>query len=724
MLSRSIIIFLVSCSLVWIGYVGFTIVEGSSTPPTPENVFSQKDDTIIVVHKSVEVDYNSPIVASLQKNSFFTLLLNEPERIQHFYFSTTRDLVLLERSKPWTSDIVKKYVDKLALSSTISTQKHLSLSNNWRGEFHGKFLVLYQGNWTPDTKSIVTWKYLDRKSSLSLVYKTPDNSYEIEDSYFIASNKVKYITHTGSKALPLINDQELFQGLIPADFDSYTFFEKNYLVSKFPKKSILLDWMDYGLALVVNQKDTCLISDYKPGQDPLAILSELNGVSISDKQKQATLQGHYFPFLRSNKKVYLELFNNTVLISNSQQSINHIIGAYETGATLEQSTTLKYKLFSNTPQKVSYRNFDKNQQLTMSRLTHANHSTLQVLNEEGQKEENGNKTEIPKLNPLRLDDNLSSLTPVPGSNNLIALTRSNTFYFVGNKQILWSKTLESEVIGKPVLIGNGIFLATKTGILGLDRAGNNLSGFPLAAEQVTSNLFSYFWNGKDYIAFIADGQIQAYGTNGKQNLKIAVNGSSSRKEAQLAIQGKKGELIAHVCTNTNWSILSLKRKRVIKSHNLSEGEWHLVKVNGTISLLGLSKKQFVRFTENGTKAMLVGNVSSILNTQTFGDEQLFFLTQQNTVYVISGTGTILGQFNSTVSNIDDAALIKLPNGKTVVGIIDGIANNCYIYTIRGNELNKENYEGSNKITFQKQTDGTILLVSQANGYLIRYPLNY
>ncbi|MDR0801075.1 hypothetical protein [Fluviicola sp.] len=723
MLSRSIIVFLVGCSLVWISYVGFTIVEGSSTPPNPENVFSPKDDTIIVVHKPMEMNYNNPIVASLQKNSFFTLLLNEPERIQHFYFSTNRNLVLLERSKPWTSDIVKQYAEKLALSSTVSTQKHLALSNNWKGEFHGKFLVLYQGEWRPSEKSVVTWKYLDRKSSLSLVYKTTDNTYEIEDSYFISSNKVKYITHTGNEALPLINDQELFQGLIPADFDSYTFFEKNYLKSLFPQKSVLFDWMDYGLALIADQKDTCLISDYKPGQDPLAIVSELNQVTVSDKQKQAMLQGHSFPFLHSGKKVYLELFNNVVLIANSQQSINRIIGAYETGATLEQSTTLKYKLFSSTPQKVSYRNFDRNQQLTMSRLTHVNHSTLQVLNEEGQKEENAHFTEIPKLNPLRLDDDLYSLTPIPGSNNLLALTRSNTLYLIGSKQILWNKNLGAEVIGKPVLIGNGIFLAAKTGIIGLDRAGNNLSGFPITANEVTSNLFSYFWNGKDFIAFIADGQIQAYGTNGKQNLKVGIPGAL-QKESQLAVQGKKGQLIAHICTNTNWSSISLKSRRVLKSQNLSEGEWHLVKVNGTISLLGLSKKQFVRINENGAKAMLVGNVSSILNSQVFGDEQLFFLTQQSTIYVISGTGNILGQFNSTTSNIDDAALIKLPNGNTVVGIIDGIANNCYIYTIHGNELNKENYEGSNKIIFQEQSDGTVLLVSQANGYLIRYPLNY
>ena len=722
MFNRSIIVFLVICSLGWIGYVGFTLVEGSSAPPTPENTFSTEDDTIIVVHKPLEIDYNSEILSSLQKHSFFAILLNQPERIQHFYFSTNRELVLLERSKPWTSEIVKNYAEELSLSSTISAQKHISLSNNWKGEFHGKFLVLYLDNWEPASKSIVSWKYLDRKSSLSLVYKTTDQTYEIEDSYFISNHNAKYITHTGNKALPLVNDQELFQELIPADFDSYTFYEKNYLQTKFPGKSILNEWINFGLSLIVNQKDSCLLTDYKPGQDPLAILSELDRVELSDKQKQATLKGYYFPFLNPNKKIYLEIFNNSVLISNSQQSINRIIGTYETGATLEQSTTLKFKLFSSSPQKVSYRYFDRNMQTTMSRLTGANHSTVQLLREESDSE-TGQKEELPKLNPLRLDDNLRSLNPIPGSNNLLAITQSNMLYLVGNKQILWNKTLESEPIGKPIFIGNGIFLSTKTGIQGFDRAGNNLAGFPIACNNVTSNLFSYYWNGKDYVSFIADGQVQGYGTNGKQSFKVGVNGNL-QKEAQLVVQGKKGELIAHICTNSNWSSISIKRKRVIKSQNLGEGEWNLVKVNGTISLLGLAKKQFVRLTENGNKAMLVGNVSSILNTQTVGDEQLFFLNQQNTIYVISGTGTILGQFNSTITNIDDASLIKLPNGKTVVGIIDGIANNCYIYTIRGSELNKESYEGSNKIVFQRQADGTILLVSQANGYLIRYPLNY
>ncbi|WP_341901585.1 hypothetical protein [Fluviicola taffensis] len=722
MFNRSVIVFLVICSLSWISYVGFTLVEGSSAPPTPENAFSQKDDTIIVVHNSSEIDYTNSIVSSLQKNSFFAILLNQPERIQHFYFSTSRDLVLLERSKPWTSEIVKNYVEGLALSSTISTQKHLSLSNNWKGEFHGKYLLLYLGEWGPASKSVVSWKYLDRKSSLSLVYKTSDNTYEIEDSYFISSYNTKSITHTGTKALPLINDQELFQELIPADFDAYTFYEKNYFLSKFPKKSIAYEWMDFGLALVVNQKDSCLITDYKPGQDPLAILSELDRVELSDKQKQAILKGHSFPFLRSDKKIYLELFNNSVLISNSQQSINRIIGAYETGATLEQSTTLKFKLFNNSPQKVSYRHFDRNQQITLSRLTGANHGTIQLLNEEESDSESDAK-ELPTLNPLRLDDNLRNLSPIPGSNNLVAITQSNTLYFIGSKQILWSKNLESEPIGNPVFIGNGLFLTTKNGVQGFDRNGNNLAGFPIVCNEVTSNLFSYYWNGKDFISFVADGQIQSYGTNGKQGFKIGVNGPL-QKESQLVIQGKKGELIAHVCTNSNWSSISVKRRRLIKSHNLSEGEWHLVKVNSTISLLGLVKKQFIRMNENGNKAMLVGNVSAILNTQNFGEEKLFFLNQQSTIYVITSAGTILSQFNSTIGNIDDATIIKLPNNKTLVGIIDGIANNCYIYSTRGNELNKESYEGSNKITFQKQTDGTILLVSQANGYLIRYPLNY
>ena len=721
MFSRSVILFLAACSIFWIGYVGFTLVQGSNEPPRPENTFSLIDDTIIVVHKPTEIDYTLPTTAALQKNNFYTLLLNESERIQHFYFSTNRNLMLLERSKPWTSDIIKAYAEKLQLSVSTTTSKKVSFSNDWKGEFHGKFLVLYQGEWKAAQHSIVDWKYIDRKSSLSLVYKVADASYEIEDSYFLANNTTKFISRSNDNAFSLVNDQELFQEIIPADFSTYAFYEVNYLRKEQEQASIIYDWVNYGVGYIVKQKDTCVISDFKPGQDPLEILNENSSIEISNKGKQASFKELNIPFLQSKSKIHLEVFNNVVLISNSQQLINQIIGAYETGGTLAQSISLKEKLFQNSPQKVSYRFIDKEVQKTLSKLNGVDHKTLQALQTEPKTTDKS--TLASKLPPLRLDDKLISLTPIEGTNNLLAITQANTLYFIGNKQILWSKPLESALIGKPLLIGNGIFIACENQVWGLDRAGNPLNGFPIKTANVASELLSFYWNGKDYIGFVAGNEFFAYNTAGKLTYR-ATTKLKSESPLKLSIQGRKGDLIAHICNENTWSSISLKRNRSIQHVNLPEGEWRLVKVNGTVSALGLSKNQFFRITENGRKSMLINQVSRIISTQQFNGEEIFFLSQLKNTYVFSASGNILGQFFSTISEIEDAALFKNSKERIIVGLIDGISNNCYIYSLNGSELNKESYEGSNKITFQKLNDGTILLVSQANGYLIRSLLHY
>ena len=44
--------------------------------------------------------------------------------------------------------------------------------------------------------------------------------------------------------------------------------------------------------------------------------------------------------------------------------------------------------------------------------------------------------------------------------------------------------------------------------------------------------------------------------------------------------------------------------------------------------------------------------------------------------------------------------------------------------VKGAELDKVEFEGSNKIVFHQHADGTIYLTSQSNNYLVRYPINY
>jgi hypothetical protein len=83
----------------------------------------------------------------------------------------------------------------------------------------------------------------------------------------------------------------------------------------------------------------------------------------------------------------------------------------------------------------------------------------------------------------------------------------------------------------------------------------------------------------------------------------------------------------------------------------------------------------------------------------------------------------MAQFETRVRQIQDMYSATTEKGKTLVGILDGIANNSYIYTLNGNELSKESFEGANQLVLHKQADGSLILISESNTYLVRYPIN-
>lgn len=716
MLKRSIVLILVALSLMWIAYVGFTLSTGSIEAPTPDFLFNQEDDTVIVIHKTQEVNYSIPTLKILQTNSFFSNILANQERIQHFYFGTNREVVLLERSKPWSAELVKSYAEKLLLSASVGTNKTIALSNGWIGRFHGKYLAFYSNIEKTENNSKIAWDYLDRKSSFSLIYKQSNKQFCIENNYFLNNTTKRYISKKNHQELPLINDQELFQEYIPGNFDSYTFYEKNYLKTIDNTKSILDSWMNYGVCMVVKKGDTCLISDFIPGQNPIDILSDQPNVSLDVKNKQATLKNYSFPLIGTTNKTYVEAFNSVVFTSTSSRLIDELIGTYETGNSLAQSVSLKDKLFAQATQQVSYRFIDANKQETISRLAKVDYETVASYTDN--RTQSSEEPESQQLSPIRLDDDLVVLEAIPNSNNLLAVTRSGTCYVVGVTKIIWSQKMNGEVIGNPVFIGNGIFLSTSNSIYGFDLSGNPLNGFPIEKEHVSSELYPFYWSGKDYLAFATQQEVFAYTTAGKLTYQVRLNKTISAP-ASIVVQGKNGDLIAHVCSSTSWQSNSLKRKKHLSTKTLVSGNWTLIKVDGKVSLIGSSNKKFARMTEDGKQSILINQVADVYHIQKIGHETYFHVQQGKMIYTVSERGEIVSQTQVKSSSI---ASISYNKEKKIVGIVDDISNNCYIYRIKSQKLIEGDFEGANRLCFIKLNDNTLVLASQSNGYLIRYKL--
>lgn len=716
MFGRSLLFILFFLALSWIGYVGFTMISSSSAPPTPENCFSGTE-TVVAIHHPNEIDLNDSILMDIPKHPFINQLLHQPERTQHFYLNQSFGKILLERSKPWNYELITEYFNTLHLSVSIATDKSFRVSNGWKGMFHDKFLFLTDQPLSLHYHVSKAWKYVDLKASYSLLYPDDQSGFRVVNKYRVGTDKSTYYTSSNTQGLPLIADQEVFQDIIPENISTYCFYQRDYAQQCFGNESIAYEWMQYGMALLIKQKDTCFVSDFKPGQNPISILEESKGYTpINDRS--GTLRSQVIPPFTSGENLQVEVFNNYVFIARKKALINEIIGAYETGNTLAQSAGKRALLFSNMPYRVSYRSISPTEQVTKSVLDQSICTIHQPLGE--------TREEVPKNTfnpfiPIRLDDHIRFISQVDGTNKLIVTTANNTIYCVDRNKMLWSKTLTDAILAKPLISGERMYIPTEKGISGLQLNGGELAGFPLQIGEVKANLYEYIWRGKPGIAYATSDEVGAFSPGGKILFTLAKNHS---EVVDMAVQGKNGELIIHTANATSWVMYNINRKRKVKEFSLSEGNWKLNKYNREIALIGVSKHQLVRINDRNQVSLLIGNCSNLLRVQHVGENQVYFATQDKTIFLVTDNGRLLSQFTTTLNNLEDAALFKLSNGKTIVGIIDGIANNCYIYRLNGNELNKESYEGSNRIAFQKMTDGSMVLVSQANGYLVRYPLNY
>ena len=169
MFNRTFLLFLGAISIAWIGYMGVNLIS-SAVAPYPANVFTLADTSVIVIHHPEEVDLDNPQLQVIQDNPFFQQLLSKTERVQHFYFSGNRKLVVLERSKPWTIKNMERYFDEFGYSVRFDNAKSFKLSNGWKGKYTDNYLLLSESDWDEQADKSINWKFVDRKSSASILH--------------------------------------------------------------------------------------------------------------------------------------------------------------------------------------------------------------------------------------------------------------------------------------------------------------------------------------------------------------------------------------------------------------------------------------------------------------------------------------------------------------------------------------------------------------------------
>lgn len=714
-------------ALGWIGYVGINLTV-LGTEISPQTVFGKLDPEIVIVHKPLETDYQEPVFHFLMETDLYANILTHTERIQHFYFAPKRQLVLLERSKPWTMELADRYFHSLALSADITAARSFKLSNGWYAHYDQEFLLLSaKEEVNYGENEVIPWKYADRKSTATVVTWQHGQAV-LENAYRNTPEEIRYIAQRTQTGTHLADDQDLFQDVIPADFDELTFYQKDYLKTASSGESKLFEWIASGIMAVRKKDAYCFITDCIPGQDPIAILGDhIDESSVNEQKTQGFVQQVTLPtILTPAGDWYVEVFNNRVFIAEDKSVIDQVIGAYETGATLSQNEPLRYQLFSHTPKRVSFRHIDQSEIRTISLLSGSRHTVVRRLNAAEIKESDTVSTPetVQPLSNTRIEGGVAALFPVQGSNFLYVLSASNLLYGINGNEERWKMELQGNVIGKPILSpsGNALVITTTESIYQISRNGNDLNGNAISLSAIpVAPAYPFTWKGKDQLAVVSGKQLIILQSNGTR--KSAITLPFQPTETGCIVWANGSELQAIVAGETKGAVFSVDRKRKIRDFALPESGMQLLKTGNSVCFYGISGGQFVRIDHKGVQTSAGSGLSELLAADFTGIGVRFTAKGKKTVQVFSQDGTLLQSIQPGFQDLSAAGCQTLANGKTVVGILDGIANKNYIYNMNGKPFTTIVFDGGGPLKLHRLQNGKLVLIAQSNNYLVRYPID-
>lgn len=710
-------------SLLWIGYVCINL-SSLGDHLTPDTVFGKADASVIVIHKPLEPDYNEPAFSFLAKNEFYAALLTHTERVQHFYFSSSRSVVLLERSKPWTIELIDRYFTSMGISTTVESAKSIRLSNGWHALYNKEYLLISRSDDFSPGESTVQWQYVDRKSSATLI-QWRNGVAVIENAYRNSIAEISYISENASSVHAITDDQEAFQDIIPAKFSEFEFFEKEYLQSIGGKKSPLFEWIQTGAMIIRYNKRTCIVTDCISGQDPIAILGNyLDESSVSSDKNRAFIRNVSLPDpLLSTGNWYIEVFNNRVFIATSEQAIDDLIGAYETGATLSQDQSQRTRLFEKAPKRVSYRKINAAEHRSFSLLEHSKHTVVQQLGGKAVEPEEAEEPEETTAS-VRIEGGIAQLIPIQGTDFMFVLSKQNVLYGITGDEEKWKRTITGTIVGKVGLSSNNELLITTTAeIHQVTRGGNDANGNPikLAVTPVTEAV-SYSWKGTDYLAIASEQQLTVLTKAGAQKSTLKL--PFAPRKSSFTVWSNAGDLTATIAGKNKGINLSIDRKRKLNEFELPEGDlWSVKTANGAV-FIGIKQGQLVAINHKGIVSNLSGGKAvTIKDITTNGKQQIIVVKNTSKITFVTTDNKVLGSVSPSFNDISSASIQTTAGGKSIITLLDGIANKNYIYALNGQLISEESFDGSNISTLHRLSDGSLMLISQSNNYLVRYPID-
>lgn len=705
MFARSILFSLGVISLLWIGYASFNIVSIDSKF-NPVVLFGEKDASILISN-SPEIsnlldnfqttEQNKSIIQSLNTVIDFKLYISEQQN--HF---------LLESKNAFSEEKIKEiFILGETLKFTSATTFKIG---NYSGEFYKNRCYLSIGNFEKNTADYSEFVY-DKNSTGAQLNFEKNGTYSVVDIYLKSDGSIEYKsffkeTLNGKK----INDEALFASVISSRITSYEFYEADYLrVTDLTFQSgPMSNWVKNGIVIVELEGQSAIITDYVAGQNPINVLYDLiqkdpeNDDNAYFKDIQLLQQLKFQGF-------YIFQLDDYVVISSDKATCEKIRADYTLGNTIAHSESKRTEIYGNLPKKVNHRISDRSSKQASSIYGHTLLTSTLKLSSLVQTQD---QPQIAKKG-LDIGEAIESFYRI-NDHQVFVQSISNNIVFYENGLKKWEKKLSStqsfgaELIDLFANDKKQILIATEKKIHLIDINGNEVSGFPIELDELTCSQQPVFyrWQGAGYfIVPSIKGKLIQFDTKGRELAVISSNRSSFKLQPTVWVSANKPYVGVYDGNQFEMiQLLNRKTFRTFEAKNIT----HTAKLPNEIMLYGVENNKLFAINQKGGKTLYESlNNAEIASIYQQSGNPTIIVRSSSSIHLFNSNGIKWGSIQLPFNDVDEIQLHELNNGELILSAIDGLENNVYLYTTKGQQWKQKTWNGSGK---------TVLTNSQSKGF--------
>lgn len=735
MIGRYLLLFLGLVSLVWIGYVGSDLID-KKNQFSPSHIFGKEDGRVLIINRLNECSYDD-VQFSLQSQTaqLFNSIHPYIESVKYIILSELQDKMFIERTDDWNKEIVKNFFKKADLTVKF-TSRHDFIVGEFEGKFNFSILCLSKKGVVKPAVENDEWLSFDEKSSASIV-TFRKKAFSITDIYVNEKNQIEYVSKKFNSNLGRqIDDEQLFSGALPIDLSNYHFYEKNFYTNldKNFSKSPLFQWVEDGFVEFEYKGHTVIVSDYVAGQDPILILNDWNdgkiissnGVDGFYKNSRLTKK---FPE-EISQGFYIKTMDDFVVASTSQSVCEQVIADYKLGNTLAMKKEEGGSFYKDLPKKVSeryisddwiYSNSIYHNRLLQTRLKPKN---VQSLSSPLNRVEN--VPEISKTISLFSGGTVQSIKVFKGKGNVIVLTNEGQLSMFSSGKNSWKKNLGSKAIGEIQLIdykGNGedqILCTTEQQIHLFDKAGNELDGFPIRLDvDATNEVTWYKWNGNSsFVVGNEKSELVFFDSKGKKVNNFRTGLSSLTDKIDVWVSNSI--LLAGAKDHKQCILYNINKKKEHRRYAV-ENESFALKNNNELFQFSIKNNQLLSIDQKGNrKNISTYNSGKIVGILRDKDVQTIIVRSNNDLHFLNNQGTEINSLHLPFSELDYVSIFKSPDGISFVSVIDGLENSVFIYTLKGELINKVPFDGKIAVNLSWDNSSEMIITSVVDGYVVQY----